>query len=50
MMYRIVATMLLVVAIVAVGVHLEPSSTQRSSAPVQPSSTDDGAMKSLRIN
>lgn len=50
MIYRIVATIVLIVAITAVGVYLEPSTQQRSSAPAAPSNIDDGAMKSLRIN
>lgn len=48
MIYRIVATILLIVAIVAVGVVLEPG----SSAPAASKSTpgvDDSSMKSLRI-
>lgn len=49
MIYRIVATIVLIVAITAVGVYLEPS-TQRSSTSAAPSNPDDGAMKSLRIN
>lgn len=48
MIYRIVATIVLIVAIVAVGVALEPgssNSTATKSAPV----ADDNSMKSLRI-
>lgn len=50
MIYRIVATIVLIAAITAVGVYLEPSTQHRSSTPAAPPSIDDGAMKSLRIN
>lgn len=51
MIYRIFATLLLIVAITAVSVYLEPSGNQqRNSAPASAPSIDDGAMKSLRIN
>ena len=50
MIYRIVATIVLIAAITAVGVYLEPSTKPRSSAPSTPANLDDGAMKSLRIN
>lgn len=52
MIYRIVATILLLIAIVAAGVLLEydePAAPKASrSAPA--SNSDDSAMKSLRIN
>lgn len=49
MIYRIVVTILLIAAIVAVGVAMEPSSTSNLVTPAAPS-VDDGAMKSLRLN
>ena len=47
--YRIIVTAILLIAIVAVGVSLEEP-TGRSNSSVKPAPVDDGAMKSLRIN
>lgn len=50
MIYRIIATIVLVAAIVAVGVALEPGSGSQHQSTKPAQSIDDGAMKSLRIN
>lgn len=49
MIYRIIVTAILLIAIVAVGVSLEEP-TNRASSTTKPASVDDGAMKSLRLN
>lgn len=49
MKYRLIATILLVIAVVATGVALEPSTTT-NPAPAAASSPDDATMKNLRIN
>jgi hypothetical protein len=48
--YRIVATIVLIAAILAVGVVLEPDSAPAHTSTPSPPSLDDAAMKSLRIN
>ncbi len=48
MIYRIVATILLIVAIVAVGVVLEPGPSTPAATKSAPGA-DDSSMKSLRI-
>ena len=51
MIYRIVATILLLLTVCAVGVALEyEEPTSNKARPVPAATPDDSAMKSLRIN